>query len=97
MRLKPGSGEADRGATKGSRGVNVVSQPLAALSLAALLALVPWSVAPVYAGGSGGANDRGAPSFRKDFAFRVTDQLSAQTQASVFPRRDVAFSLTQRL
>jgi hypothetical protein len=30
-------------------------------------------------------------------AFRVTDQLSAQTQAALFPRRDVAFSVTHRL
>jgi hypothetical protein len=30
-------------------------------------------------------------------AFRLTDQLSAQMQAVVFPRHDVAFSLTHRV
>ena len=72
------------------------------LCLAALLALAPLSLTAGHAGDragarAGGAHDHGAVSWRKEVAFRVTDQLSAQTQAALFPRRDVAFSLTHRL
>jgi hypothetical protein len=64
--------------------------------------LAPWSITAGHAGDRAGvraghAHPHGAPSWRKDMAFRVTDQLSAQTQAALFPRRDVAFSVTHRL
>lgn len=78
----------------------ILSRLLAVLSLAMLLA--PLGVATVHAddrtGGHGGnAHDHGTTSWRKEVAFRLTDQLSAQTQAALFPRRDVAFSMTHRL
>ena len=82
--------------------MNVLSRLLAVLCLAALLALAPLRITAGYAGDrtdarAGRAHDPGAASWRKDVAFRLTDQLSAQTQAALFPRRDVAFSLTHRL
>jgi hypothetical protein len=83
--------------------VNVLSRLLALLGLAALLTMVPSTIViSVHAGDRAGAHDDSAHShgttpWRKDVAFRVTDQLSAQTQAALFPRRDVAFSLTHRL
>jgi hypothetical protein len=67
---------------------------LMGLGFIALLALTPLRLAAVHAGGSGG---RPGGATHKDIAFRVTDQVSAQTQAAVFPRPDVAFSLTHRL
>jgi hypothetical protein len=66
------------------------------LCFAALLALTPLSFASVHTDGSGKRFD-GATPLGKEIAFHVTDQLSAQTQADVFPSRDVAFSLTHRL
>jgi hypothetical protein len=54
-------------------------------------------VTAVHAEDRAGAHARGAPSLAKDLTFRMTDQLSAQTQAAVLPRHDVAFSLTHRL
>jgi hypothetical protein len=77
--------------------VNIVSRLLAALCLAALLALAPVSVALVHGGGSGGVSDRGATFLSKEVIVHVTDQLSTQTQAAIFPRRDRAFSLTHRV
>ena len=79
--------------------MNVVSRlmELMGLGLAALLALAPLSVASGHVVSSGGTSERGAPSFGKDITLRMTDQLSAQTQATIFPRHDVAFNLTQRL
>jgi hypothetical protein len=83
--------------------MNVLSRLLAVLCLAALLTLAPGTiVTSVYADDRAGAragsvHTHGATSWRKDVAFRLTDQLSAQTQAALFPRHDVAFSLTHRL
>jgi hypothetical protein len=83
--------------------MNVLSWLLAVLGLAALLTLAPGTiVTSVYADDrasarAGSAHTLGAASWRKDVAFRLTDQLSAQTQAAVFPRHDVAFSLTHRV
>src|SRR5690606_27765248 len=64
--------------------------------LAIFLALVLVSVAAGHAGDDLSAVDHGAPSLRQAIRFRVTDRLSAQTQAALFPRPDVAISLTQR-
>jgi hypothetical protein len=80
--------------------MNVLSRLLAVFCLAALLA--PLSITAGHAGDragvrAGNAHTYGAPSWRKDVAFCVTDQLSAQTQAAIFPRHDVAFSLTHRV
>jgi hypothetical protein len=76
--------------------MNVASRlmRLIRLGFVAFLALMPLSLAAVHAGGSGG---RPGGATHKDIAFHVTDQVSAQTQAAVFPSRDVAFSLTHRL
>jgi hypothetical protein len=76
---------------------------LIGLCLAAFLTVAPWRVASGHAGASAGtragdgAYARGTVPLAKVFTFRVTDQLSAHTQAEVFPRRDVAFSLTHRV
>lgn len=82
--------------------MNVLSRLLAVLCLAALLALAPLRITAGYAGDrtdarAGRAHDPGAASWRKDVAFRVTNQLSAQTQAALFPSRDLAFRVTHRL
>jgi hypothetical protein len=82
--------------------VHVMSR-LMGLCVVAFLTLAPWHVAAVRAGerAGAGAGDsayaRGAVPLAKVITFRVTDQHSAQTQAEVLPRRDVAFSLTHRL
>jgi hypothetical protein len=78
--------------------VNIASRlmGLMGLGFAALLALTPLSLASVHAGGSGGSLG-GATDFGQDIAFHVTDELSTQTQAALFPRPDVAFSLTHHL
>lgn len=82
--------------------MNVLSRLLAVMCLAALLALAPLRITAGYAGDrtdarAGRAHDPGAASWRKDVAFRLTDQWSAQTQAALFPSRDVAFSVTHHL
>jgi hypothetical protein len=82
--------------------VNVQSRLLAMLCFAGLLALAPLNITVGHAGDhagtrAGNAHNLGAASWRKEVAFRVTDQVSAQTQAALFPRRDVAFSMTHRL
>jgi hypothetical protein len=82
--------------------VPVMSRPMG-LGLAAFLTLALLGVASVRAGeragaGAGdGASARGAAPLAKALTFRVTDRLSAHTQAEVFPRHDVAFSLTHRV
>jgi hypothetical protein len=78
--------------------VNVTSRLIGLMGLCftALLASTPLSLASVHTGDSLGRLD-GATHLGKEIAFHVTDQLSAQTQAAVFPSRDVAFSLTHRL
>jgi hypothetical protein len=82
--------------------VHVMSR-LMGLCLGAFLTLALLRVTSVRAGeragaGAGdGAYARGAAPLAKVITFPVTDQLSAHTQAEVFPRRDVAFSLTHRL
>jgi hypothetical protein len=68
------------------------------LGLCGAILLLPLLVnAASGQGSSPSAYGRDEPSFGKDIAFRVTNQLSAQTQAAVFPRSNEAFSLTQRL
>jgi hypothetical protein len=96
-RLKPWSWRFDR-VGEGSGSVNIASRlmGLMGLGFAAFLALTPLSLAPVYAGSNGGRLG-GATDFGRDIAFHVTDDLSAQTQATLFPRPDVAFSLTHHL
>jgi hypothetical protein len=82
--------------------VHVMSQ-LMGLCMAAFLTLALLCAASVRAGehagaGAGdGADARGAAPLAKAITFRVTDQLSALTQVEVFPRHDVAFSLTHRV
>jgi len=80
--------------------MHVRSRRLAVLCLAVLLA--PLSLTAGHAGDRAGvragrAHHHGATSWSTEVAFRLTDQLSAQTQAAVFPRHDVAFSLTHRV
>ena len=70
---------------------------LGGLCLTALLLLVPVLIASGHASGRGGVDGPHATSSGTDFAFPMTPQLSAHTQAAIFPRRDVAFSLTQRV
>jgi hypothetical protein len=68
------------------------------LGLAVLLAVALWGAVWAQAGESTGARNRGTPAWRThEVTFRVRDQLSAQTHAVLFPRHDVAFSLTHRL
>jgi hypothetical protein len=82
--------------------VHVMSR-LMGLCLAAFLTLSPWRGASLHAGGSAGAPAgdgayaRAEASLAKVITFPVTDQLSVHTHAEVFPRRDVAFSLTHRV
>lgn len=82
--------------------VHVMSR-LMDLCMAAFLTLTLLGVVSVRAGehagaGAGdGAYARGAAPLAKAITFRMTDQLSAHTQAEVFPRHDVAFSLTHRV
>jgi hypothetical protein len=67
------------------------------LCLTALLVLVLGLIASGYASGRGSADSLRATSSGRDLAVPLTPQLSAHTQAAIFPRRDVAFSLTQRV
>jgi hypothetical protein len=81
--------------------MNVLSR-LMSLCMAAFLTLASCGIASgapdESAGARGGeGRHRPAPALQRAITFRVTDQLSAQTQAAVFPRRDVAFSLTHRV
>jgi hypothetical protein len=81
--------------------MNVMSR-LMSLCVAAFLTLASFSVVSGYPDESarargGEGRPRTAPSLQRDITFRVTDQLSAQTQAAVFPRHGVAFSLTHRV
>lgn len=87
---------------EGGGPVHVLSR-LMGLCMGGFLTLAPLGVASGHAGeradarAGGGAYARGAAPLAKVITFRVTDELSARTQAEVFPRRDVAFSLTHRV
>jgi hypothetical protein len=74
----------------------VISRPRG-VGLTIFLALALLGSVWAQAGESAGMRDRGSPAWAtQEVTFRVRDHLSAQTQAALLPRHDVAFSLTHR-
>lgn len=68
------------------------------LGVAILVAVALLSSVWAQAGGSAGPRDRETPTWGSQaVAVRMRDHVSAQTHATLFPRHDVAFSLTHRL